>query len=73
MAPQKRVWSVGEIARIVDRHPDTVRNEIRRGHLRAGRLGGQIIVTYSALATWIGEDCARDLFGDPAAGRGAPA
>lgn len=73
MATQKKVWSVGEVAQAVSRHPDTVRNEIRRGHLRAGRLGGQIIITYSALTAWLGEDCARDLFGEPAVRRGATA
>ena len=71
MKTPKKAWSVGEIAQIVGRHPDTVRNEIRRGRLRVGRLGGQIIVTYSALAAWLGEECARDLFGEPRASRPA--
>lgn len=50
-----------------------MRKEIRRGHLRVGRLGGQIIITYSSLAAWLGEDCARDLFGEPVPRRGAVA
>lgn len=73
MATQKRLWSVGEVAQVVNRHPDTIRNEIRRGHLRAGRLGGQIIITQTSLTAWLGEDFARDLFGDPAPHRGVPA
>lgn len=49
--------TVSEVARLVRRHPVTVRRAIKLGHLHARRpSGGPFIVSRKALEDWTGED-----------------
>lgn len=38
---QKQVYSIEEAAQALDVHPDTIRKMIKRGELRASRVGRQ--------------------------------
>jgi excisionase family DNA binding protein len=56
------VYSPAEVARLLRVNEETVRREIRRGHLRALRVGNQYRSTVSDLAKWLGEERFAELF-----------
>jgi excisionase family DNA binding protein len=56
------VYSPAEVARLLRVNEETVRREIRRGHLGALRVGNQYRSTISDLAKWLGEERFIELF-----------
>jgi excisionase family DNA binding protein len=45
--------TVAQVAERVQVHPNTVKNEIRRGNLKAWKIGNRLRIEESALQAWI--------------------
>jgi excisionase family DNA binding protein len=61
----KKLYSLKEIAELLNKSTMTVRREISRGNLKAGKIGGEYSITRSELEEYLkqrfGEEAAKTL------------
>jgi len=61
--PETRTYSATEIAEALDRHPESIRRNLRQGELEGEKFSNQWIVTDEALRDWLPAPLYRKHFG----------
>jgi hypothetical protein len=69
--PTKTKWTPKEIAEVLDRHPESIRINLRNGDLKGHKMGREWIVLAKDLRAWLGSDLFDAFFGDASTGDGA--
>lgn len=62
--PQNRTYSAAEIAEALDRHPESIRRNLREGDLEGEKFSNEWIVTEEALQEWLPAPIFREHFGN---------
>ena len=60
------IYSTAELAAALNVSEESIRREIRRGHLQAMRIGRQYRATPKDLIHWLGKNRYNELFGNSA-------
>lgn len=60
----RKTYTPKDIAKATDRHPESIRRNLREGDLRGNKMGNEWIVTAAALKEWLGDELFDVYFGD---------
>lgn len=57
-------YTVDEVSERLDRHPESIRRNLRKGQLEGEKWSRQWIITDQALRDWLPEAIYRETFGE---------
>lgn len=63
VSTQPQTYSPSEIADATDRHPESIRRDLRNGKIEGHKMGERWKVTPSALRDWLGDELFEVYFG----------
>jgi hypothetical protein len=69
--PKPKTYTPDEIAEVLDRHPESIRRNLREGDLHGFKVGGAWVVTPDALRDWLGDEAFGVFFAEASTGDGA--